>query len=268
MIRKIIKDSNDPEDYKAYLEEYPQGKFVKLATNRLRRLTQSPPNNMQELTAKRQAEEARLAELQQQRQTAEELARLAELEKQRRAEELRLSELQQQRQAAEETARLAANSKERELAGIDFVKIPAGCFNMGSPDSEAERGSDEGPVHKVCVDGFWLGKYEVTQGQWQAVMGNNPAKFKNGDNYPVEGVSWNDTQEFIKKLNAKGVGKFRLQIFIVAVRQRRGILYAIIVPMATGCCAVVRGTAMPRTCALPTVTGTVPLIVSTVAGFV
>ncbi|WP_051294877.1 SUMF1/EgtB/PvdO family nonheme iron enzyme [Maridesulfovibrio bastinii] len=89
--------------------------------------------------------------------------------------------------------------------GIEFVWVPGGCFQMGSNSG----GKDEKPVHEVCVDGFWLGKYEVTQAEWQRVMGNNPSHFK-GDRNPVETVSWNDAQEFIKRMNAKGNGTFRL----------------------------------------------------------
>jgi formylglycine-generating enzyme required for sulfatase activity len=60
------------------------------------------------------------------------------------------------------------------------------------------------------VDGFWIGKFEVTQGQWQKIMGNNPSTLKEGDNYPVEEVSWSDCQEFIEKLNRKSSYSFRL----------------------------------------------------------
>ena len=62
---------------------------------------------------------------------------------------------------------------------------------------------NELPEHEVTVSGFWIGKYTVTQGQWQKVMGNNPSGFKKGDNYPVETVSWDDAKEFIRKLNGK-----------------------------------------------------------------
>ncbi len=92
--------------------------------------------------------------------------------------------------------------------GREFVWVPGGCFQMGSNEGDA----DEKPVHEVCVDGFWMGKHEVTQGQWQAVMGENPSEF-NGwvDTRPVEMVSWNDVQAFIRKLNAKeGTNKYRL----------------------------------------------------------
>lgn len=67
-----------------------------------------------------------------------------------------------------------------------------------------DKGSNEKPVHEVCVDDFYIGKYEVTQGQWKAIMGKNPSLFEDrGDNCPVETVSWNDIQEFINKLNEK-----------------------------------------------------------------
>ena len=90
--------------------------------------------------------------------------------------------------------------------GMEMVWVPGGCFQMGSNSGD----SDEKPIHKVRVDGFWIGKYEVTQGQWQKVMGNNPSRFKKGNNYPVENVSWNDCQEFIKKLNRRSDKSFRL----------------------------------------------------------
>jgi len=95
--------------------------------------------------------------------------------------------------------------------GMDFVLMPAGEFDMGSPSSEAGRDSDESPVHQVKIsNAFYMGKYEVTQKQWRDVMGSSPSNFK-GDNLPVEQVSWNDAQEFIKKLNEKeGVNKYRL----------------------------------------------------------
>ncbi|GHV90482.1 hypothetical protein AGMMS50268_09850 [Spirochaetia bacterium] len=70
-----------------------------------------------------------------------------------------------------------------------FVRIEGGTFTMGSPSSEAARFSDEGPQHTVSISAFYMGKYEVTQKEWAAVMGNNPSNFK-GDNLPVERVSW------------------------------------------------------------------------------
>ena len=86
--------------------------------------------------------------------------------------------------------------------GMVFMYIPAGRFLMGSPASEAGRYDDEGPQHEVVFkEGFWMGKYPVTQAEWQTIMGNNPSRFK-GERRPVECVSWDDCQEFLKKLNA------------------------------------------------------------------
>jgi len=89
--------------------------------------------------------------------------------------------------------------EERTFDGITFVWIPPGEFEMGSPASEKERLSNEQQHHVRIAEGFWLGKYEVTQSQWQSVMGSNPSHFK-GSNNPVEQVSWNDIQDYLKKL--------------------------------------------------------------------
>lgn len=96
--------------------------------------------------------------------------------------------------------------------GMEFVKIPSGSFMMGSPTSESGRDSDEGPPQRVRINyDFYLGKYEVTQEQYQAVMRTNPSYFKNCPKCPVDSISWNDAKEFIKKLNAKNAGyEYRL----------------------------------------------------------
>lgn len=92
---------------------------------------------------------------------------------------------------------------------IDMISIPRGSFVMGSPNTEAERENNEGPQHNVTVAPFFLGKYEVTQEQWQAVMGNNPSTFK-GAKRPVEQVSWYDAVEFCQKLSQKTGRSYRL----------------------------------------------------------
>lgn len=86
---------------------------------------------------------------------------------------------------------------------IAFVPIKGGCFQMGDADDKT--------LHEVCVSDFTLGKYEVTQGQWQAVMGSNPSRYSScGSDCPVDQVSWFDIQEFINRLNAKGDSQYRL----------------------------------------------------------
>jgi len=105
----------------------------------------------------------------------------------------------QQKQASKE---VAANSLK-----ISMVKVPPGCFQLGSDDGS----KNEQPVHQVCFSqSYELGKYEVTQAQWQQVMGNNPSHFKSSNNKPVENVSWDDVQIFIRNLNQQTGLNYRL----------------------------------------------------------
>ena len=93
---------------------------------------------------------------------------------------------------------------------LEMVLIPSGKFVMGSPASEATRSNNAETQHEVTLTKpFYMGKYEVTQEQWEGVMGNNPSNLKGGK-LPVTHVSWEDCQEFIKKLNAKTSGGYRL----------------------------------------------------------
>ncbi len=98
-----------------------------------------------------------------------------------------------------------------QVTGMKFVLIPPGSFLMGSPENEPGHEDDEKQHRVTLSEGFYMGRYEVTQAQWKAVMGENPSSFKNcGSNCPVESVSWNDVQKFIKKLNAKSGKAYRL----------------------------------------------------------
>jgi formylglycine-generating enzyme required for sulfatase activity len=88
---------------------------------------------------------------------------------------------------------------------LDLVYIPGGTYLQGSPATEVKTSWSEGreePQHVITLPSFWLGKYAVTQAQWQAVMGKNPARFTNPEK-PVEQVSWNDCQTFCQKLSAQ-----------------------------------------------------------------
>jgi formylglycine-generating enzyme required for sulfatase activity len=96
--------------------------------------------------------------------------------------------------------------------GMEFVLIPAGTFIMGSPDSDPDAHDREKPPHQVTLSqDFYLGKYPVTQAQWEAVMGTNPSRFFKGADRPVGQVSWDDVQAFMQKLNEReGVDHYRL----------------------------------------------------------
>ena len=123
---------------------------------------------------------------------------------------------QEAQRRQEETARALGLPVTRtlDLGGgvkMELVLIPAGEFMMGSPASEAQRYADEGPQRTVRISRpFYLARTEVTQAQWQAVMGNNPSHFKGDGRLPVEQVSWNDAQEFCRKLSAKAGVTVRL----------------------------------------------------------
>ena len=135
--------------------------------------------------------------------------------------------------AGESAARPAALSAPSPLSthvnsiDMEFVLIPAGSFIMGSPDGEeavcvgldgrVEKGCQdwikaEQPRHRVTISrAFYLGRYPVTQRQWEAVMDGNPSHFKGDGNRPVESVSWHDAQEFIRRLNEReGHGRYHL----------------------------------------------------------
>jgi formylglycine-generating enzyme required for sulfatase activity len=86
----------------------------------------------------------------------------------------------------------------------EMVFVKGGIFKMGSNNNELEK-----PIHEVSLNDFHIGKFPVIQAQWQAVMGNNPSRFK-GDDLPVDQVSWDDIQVFIEKINAKTNKKYCL----------------------------------------------------------
>jgi formylglycine-generating enzyme required for sulfatase activity len=237
-----VKKGNTAEDYQAYLNQYPKGKYIALAKAKLTRMKddakaaadqqdQQAWNDAQQ-TASQTAYENYLAAYPQGRFTALASARISKLKKdeadaeaKQRREQL-AAEAKQKREAAEAEQRQEAERKrqQREAAEAaargpkigqvfkdcndcaEMVVLPAGNFMMGGTSGR------EAPAHRVTIGKpFALGKTEVTQAQWQAVMGNNPSSFTNcGSNCPVEQVSWDDVQTFIQKLNQKTGKQYRL----------------------------------------------------------
>jgi formylglycine-generating enzyme required for sulfatase activity len=93
----------------------------------------------------------------------------------------------------------------------DMVYVQGGTFTMGCTSEQGgDCLEDEKPVHKVTLSNFYIGKFEVTQAQWRAVMNNNPSEFSGCDNCPVENVIWEEVQDFIRKLNQLTGQNFRL----------------------------------------------------------
>ena len=98
------------------------------------------------------------------------------------------------------------------VKGVEFkmIKVEGGTFSMGATSEQTNYENDEKPVHSVTLSDYYIGETEVTQELWQAVMGSNPSRFTGNNQRPVENVSWNDCQEFIRRLNSLTGKKFRL----------------------------------------------------------
>jgi formylglycine-generating enzyme required for sulfatase activity len=209
------------------------------------RAKEEEDRRVREEEAKRKADAERLAE--EQRAKEEEDRRVREEEAKRKADAERLAEEQRAKEEAErrvreeearrgptliqisadrgalvrvgnewqqKTERITVSGYEQELAkglAITMVQIPAGSFQMGSPDTEAGRASDEGPQHRVQLQSFFLGQTPVNQAQWKEVaswpqvnlkLNPDPANFK-GANRPVEQVSWEEAMEFCRRLSQR-----------------------------------------------------------------
>ncbi|SFF22797.1 SUMF1/EgtB/PvdO family nonheme iron enzyme [Thermoflexibacter ruber] len=121
------------------------------------------------------------------------------------------TEISQKLKAKQQTTNNSSLITKQDLLPFEpeMVYVQGGTFEMGCTSEQRDCYNNEKPVHSVTVDNFYMGKYEVSQKEWVAVMGSNPSYFK-GDNLPVEQVSWEDVQEYIKKLNAKTGKKYRL----------------------------------------------------------
>jgi formylglycine-generating enzyme required for sulfatase activity len=95
--------------------------------------------------------------------------------------------------------------------GMEFGWVKGGCFEMGCITEDWQCNPNEYPVHKVCLDGFWIGKYPVTQKQWLRLLEENPSFFRQNADHPVENISWHDAREYIARLNmSKDHELFRL----------------------------------------------------------
>jgi hypothetical protein len=187
----------------------------------------TPPLNnghLADLEAQRKAEVVKIDELarkreeaEQQRLEAEAQSKLAVVEAQRKAEEARLAAAERQHQVIEPRQQeVAAVPTEIPANGAApaMVRLPSGCFQMGSPQSEANRNSDE-QQHQVCVKAFAMGKYEVTNAEFRRFRadhnsGDYGGNSLNGDQQPVVQVSWNDAMAYVEWLSGQTGKRYRL----------------------------------------------------------
>jgi len=172
---RAIRDSTRVGDFRDYIKEYPKGRFLKAAEIRQSQLETKDVDNGKE-TAKNKRKKTTPAPV------------------------------------LEVPEKAVVEKKMTNSIGMTMVYIEPGTFMMGSPSSESGRYDNE-TLHQVTLTrGYYMQTTEVTQGQWRRVMVNNPSNFDNcGDDCPVEKVSWNDVQEFIRKLNSfEGHNRYRL----------------------------------------------------------
>lgn len=187
-------------DYEEYLRQYPQGRFAISARNRIARLRDpvpTPPRISNPMpTTRISVAGAPLRSFEFQTLTVDANGRLS----------------------PKRTAQAWGFAENIDGVPLEMVEIEGGTFTMGSPDSETNRAADEGPQHLVTVKGFAIGKFEITQAQWQAVarlpkvkidLPADPANFK-GASLPVERVSWNQAVEFCKRLSQLTGRNYRL----------------------------------------------------------
>lgn len=243
-----IRKSNKVEDYKTYLEQHPKGQYVILAKSQIKKLLDEAdieathkddqlwqvadksgtdlsyrnyikeyPNGRHKITA-----EVKIRKLHDEQAANIELTIWNAAKTSRSVQSLNdyinkypngshikeASGLITQLNKAEVKPPVSVDTFTDCIGCPEMVIIPAGSFDMG-----VEIGnSNEKPLHRVTIgNSFAMGKTEVTQGQWKAIMKSNPSNFQNcGDNCPVENVSWSDAQDFIKKLNEKTGKQYRL----------------------------------------------------------
>ena len=170
----IVKETADADVVRDFLKEYPKGKYAAPARFKLKEL--------------------------------ESKARVAMAPRPQTAPK---KQLPGRPVVEEQTASTTTKGFTDSTTGMEFVPVPGGCFQMG--DTFGDGFDNEKPVHEACVSNFAIGKYEVTQGQYKKIMGNNPSNFSScGDNCPVENVSWNDAQQFIQRLNSQSGRSYRL----------------------------------------------------------
>jgi formylglycine-generating enzyme required for sulfatase activity len=210
--------AGNKEAFAAYLDSYPRGRYVGPAKINMARLEAATIEQQQSLAdaAEKLAAERAAFEGEQKVERERAAAMAAEkLATERAAVEVE-QKVTRERAAAAQIVAAAARRAEVAPGPGQIIKDCADCPTMVViPEGRFEMGSklyrDEQPIHSVNVSGFLLGRTEVTQGQWNAVMGSNPSHFSQcGDDCPVEQVSWDEARDFARRLSLKTGKGYRL----------------------------------------------------------
>jgi formylglycine-generating enzyme required for sulfatase activity len=218
-----IQDSHDVYSFEQYRQLYPKGRYLNIANLKISQLSRQAQANpvvivpsieppAPTIKTKEQIEDEYWVVIKDSSETSsfEQYRILYPNGRYINVANLKISQLNKLAQPLKPT------EPTRLVIEPEFVVVPAGNFQMGClPGGVFSRdgscAEDETPSHSVSVSAFQIGKFEVTQGQWQSVMGSNPSDFKKcGDNCPVENVSWMDIGIFIQKLNSITGKQYRL----------------------------------------------------------
>lgn len=230
---ETIRNSSDPDDFKDYLSKYPGGQFVGLAQRRIVVLANAGKNRPEKTASKITSAPDVKQPASSEAGTATNSTGVGAKPPNPLAPLRSFDFL-----TVTLTSSGSVKSRDRKMAyayledlgggvKLEMVAIPPGEFMMGSSDADVQRAyqdakryddkaemrwfTRETPQHRVRINyWFYAGKFEVTQAQWRAVMGNNPSKFKDCDECPVEQVSWNDAVDFCRKLSARTGREYRL----------------------------------------------------------
>jgi formylglycine-generating enzyme required for sulfatase activity len=207
---RAIEDSRDAQDFRDYLRQYPNGVYAAAARVKLRRLEAAANANTTPVTNPNPA-----APLPKPTPTPTPAvayakvggtpARLVTMPFMTATVDARGNVTKQPGQPVNGFGEELSNG-----VRLEMVEVPAGSFEMGSPSAEAQRDDDEVVRRGVRINALYVGRYEVTQAQWKAVLDSLPNVGFPGDDLPVERVSWIDAVEFCQKLSAKTGREYRL----------------------------------------------------------
>ena len=199
-----VQNANTKEAFEKYLQNYPNGKYLQKAKDQIIKIETAA-----KLKAQQIAEENAWKEVQK-LNTKEAYEKYRKEYPTGKYIDKANDNIKQLTKTTNEE-RSTKNTPTIKDLEANMVRVTGGTFTMGCTSEQGnDCEDDEKPAHKVTVSSFSISKYEVTQKQWHEVMGDNPSYNKGCDNCPVERVSWDDIQEFLKKLNAMTGKKYRL----------------------------------------------------------
>ena len=182
---RLAKDENSADGYRRYLQTFPNGEFHQLAREGMDKKNREAAQNRDDLAW----------------QVAIEYNSIAAYQRYQR-------EFSQGLHYNEASAKIL--HLQSKIPDDGLVLIKGGTFTMGCTSKQQDCYGDDDPAHQVTLNDFYIGAKEVTQKEWQDVMGSNPSSFKNCDECPVENVAWGDIQDFIITLNTKTGRQYRL----------------------------------------------------------